>query len=461
MSPDIYQLKKSLAGKLLLPGDDDYITASQAWNLAVKQTPAIVVMAETTEDIQRSIKFAAKFNMGVGVMCTGHGVGSFCDNGLLINTSLMRKVEIDVQQQQASVEAGVLWKDVITAASAYGLTGLAGSASHVGVVGYTVGGGFGYLGRKYGLNSANVISANIVCADGALFEVSATENTELFWAIRGGTGNFGIIASLTFRLFPVSEVFGGAVFYPAALSKEILEDFVHWSETIPDELTAALTFMKLPSLSFIPVALQGKAVVAIKGCYCGRDFENAGPKIFDKMRKNFGEPLLDTFRPMPVTEMDTISSDPVNPAAILQYGGLLKELSAEAIDLYAGIFSDSRNSGLRMLEFRKLGGALNKNSEDIKLLGNSGARFSVNMIGIEAEDQTNSTSSFYFDDIAAASRQYETGEIFINYMEASPSGNRVRAAYTPGDLAKLGGLKEKYDPENMFRFNRNITASSF
>jgi FAD/FMN-containing dehydrogenase len=196
-----------------------------AWNLNAHQRPAVVVVAEGAADVLAAVRFARDEDLGVGVMATGHGVGTPADGGLLVNTSRMRGVSIDPVLRTARVEAGALWKDVIPKAHEHGLATLAGSAPHVGVVGYTMGGGFGWLGRRYGLNSASVTEAEVVTADGELVRVRSDENTGLFWGLKGGGGNFGIVTSLEFRLYPLATVYGGSVFYPVEKAPEMLNAY--------------------------------------------------------------------------------------------------------------------------------------------------------------------------------------------------------------------------------------------
>ena len=263
----IEALRARLNGALLQPGEEGYKQASTAWNLHAQQSPALIVMAADVEDLIAAVQFAGDARMGVGVMATGHGVGNPCNGGLLINTSGMRGVKVNPVSQTVLVEAGALWNDVIPAAQAHGLAGLVGSAPHVGVVGYTLGGGFGYLGRKYGLNAASVTAADIVTADGKLIHVSADEHAELFRGLKGSAGNLGIVASLEFRLYPLISVYGGAVFYPAEQAREALGLYARWAVNLPDEITAAFAFMNIPPLPSVPAPLRGRSVVVIKGCY--------------------------------------------------------------------------------------------------------------------------------------------------------------------------------------------------
>jgi UDP-N-acetylenolpyruvoylglucosamine reductase len=443
------ELYARLQGDLLQPGDEQYNDASKSWNLYAQQRPALIVMATCAEDIVAAVQFAKDNNMGVGVMATGHGVGTRCNDGLLINTSRMRHVTIDPHAQTAKVQAGALWKDVVAAAREHGLAGLAGSASHVGVVGYTLGGGSGYLGRKYGLNSDSITAADIVTADGNLIHISAHEHAELFHGLKGSVGNLGIITSLEFKLYPITNVFGGAVFYPVENAREALNQFVRWSANIPDEITAAFSFVNFPPSPALPEILRGRSVVVIKGCYCGHDLRH-GEAIFKPMRK--GDAIMDTFQVMPVHEMDSISNDPVDPMGIMQYGCLLSGLSADAIDTLVQIEGAGSGSPLIMAEIRRLGGALYRDN-DINLLGTETALYSINAIGATFDPEK---LTAHFQLIDNSTRPFQTGQTFINFVEVDPDADRVRSAYTAKDWERLVALKTKYDPTNLFRFNRNI-----
>lgn len=239
-------LRAGLRGTAYAAGEDGYDEASRAWNLNAHQEPALVVMAEGAADVMAAVRFARDLGVGVGVMATGHGVGIPCDGGVLVNTSRMRGVRVDPVARTARVEAGALWTDVIPETQAHGLAGLVGSTSHVGVVGYTMGGGFGWLGRRYGLNGAGVTEADVVTADGELLRVGADEHPDLFWGLGGGGGNFGIVTSLEFRVYPLTAVYGGNVFYPVEKAGEVLDLYARWSADLPDEMTTAVTFLNVP-----------------------------------------------------------------------------------------------------------------------------------------------------------------------------------------------------------------------
>jgi hypothetical protein len=447
-------LRNRIEGQVFLPDETYYHAYAKAWNLNATQSPAAVVVPTSVADVVAAVRFANEQNLGIGVMATGHGVGKPCNGGLLINTSLMRNVEIDASTQRAKVEAGTLWKDVIAAACEYGLASLAGSAPHVGVVGYTMGGGFGYLGRKYGLNASSVTAAEIVTADGSVVYADEYKNADVFWGIKGGGGNFGIVTSLEFRLYPIQSVYAGAVFYPMEHGRALLDAFAEWTQAIPDEITPAFAFMNVPDIPAAPPALRGRSVIAVKGCYCGEKPE-AGEQLFMPMRKLF-TPVADTFRIMPVAEMHTISNDPVDPIPIVQYGTMIRDLSSQTMDALVAVAGADSLSPMLMVELRKLGGALNGHSNEMNLMGDGQAQFSLNAIGATFTPVMAEKVATHLRRLKNAIRPYATDEVFSNFMEVDPSAERVRNAYTTPDWQKLMALKAKVDPTNLFRFNRNI-----
>jgi FAD/FMN-containing dehydrogenase len=452
-------LRAGLRGAAHVPGDEGYAQASAAWNLNAEQHPAVVVMAEGTSDVILAVRFARDAGMGVGVMATGHGVGTPCNGGVLVNTSRMRGVSVNPVSRTARVEAGAQWKDVIPQAQAHGLAGLAGSAPHVGVVGYTMGGGFGWLGRRYGLNASSVTEAEVVSADGERLRLSDTQNADLFWGLKGGGGNFGIVTSLEFRLYPLSTVYGGAVFYPVEKAPEVLALYARWSAGLPDEMTTAIAFMNIPPRPSLPKPLQGQSVIVVKGCYCGEKLSD-GEELFRAVRQGLGEPIMDTFKALPVAAMDAISMDPVDPMGVLQHTEMLADLTPEVIDTLVRVAGAGSGSPLIMLEIRQLGGALARRPERLSPMGSGDARFSMNAIGATFTPEMARAVKAHLARLAEAIRPYRTGETFLNFVEEDPTPDRVRAAYPPEDWTRLVALKDEYDPKNLFRFNRNIPPSS-
>jgi FAD/FMN-containing dehydrogenase len=452
-------LRAGLRGTAHAPGEEGYDEASRAWNLAAHQQPALVVVAGGAADVMAAVRFARDAGMGVGVMATGHGVGVPCDGGVLINTSRMRGVRVDPVARTARVEAGALWTDLVHEAHPHGLAGLMGSTSHVGIVGYTMGGGFGWLGRKYGFNAASMRQADMVTADGELVRVSADEHPELFWGLGGGGGNFGIVTSLEFQLYPIGTLYGGNLIYPMEKAAEVLDAYARWSADLPDEWTTGVALLNVPPLPALPEPLRGRSVIALRGCYCGESPET-GEQMLRPVREELGETIMDTFGPMPYAAMDAISMDPVDPMGARQHSEMLGELSPEAIETLVEVAGADSGSPLILLELRQLGGALKRTANHLSTMGKGDSNFIMNGIGPAFTPEMAEGVVAYLSSVADATRSFQTGDTYVNFMELeAASTERVKAAYAPEDYVRLVALKDRYDPKNVFRFNRNIPPS--
>src|SRR5918995_2551932 len=452
-------LRAGLKGAAYVPGDEGYDEARTAWNLNAHQHPALVIVAEGAADVLAAVRLAREQGLGVGVMATGHGVAAPADGGVLINTSRMKGVHVDPETRTARVEAGVKWADLAPEAAAHGLAGLQGSSSDVGIVGYTMGGGFGWLGRKHGFAADSVKGADLVTADGELIKASAHENADLFWGLKGGGGNFGIVASLEFALYPITHVFGGGLFFPAHRAAEGLVLFGRWSEDLPDEVTSAVAFLNVPPMPDIPEPLRGRSVITVRFCYTGEGLEEMGEELLAPWRElgetKIGEPIMDTFGVMPYEMMDMISMDPVDPLGAYGHSDMLRDLSQETREVLVKLAGAESNSPLIMLELRQLGGALSRPPANLNPMGRSDARFILNGIGATFSPDMAQAVQAYLAYIAETVRPHASGTQYVNFMDldgATPE--RVKAAYSREDWERLVELKGRRDPENLFRFNR-------
>jgi FAD binding domain len=369
-----------LRGDAFVPGDEGYDGARAAWNLDAHQYPELVVMAEDAEDVLAAVRLARERGLGVGVMATGHGAAALPDGGVLVNTSRMKGVQIDPVAQTARVEPGAKWKDVIPKAQEFGLAGLLGSTSDVSVVGYTMGGGFAWLGRKYGFNADSVVEAEVVTADGELLRTNAEENADLFWGIKGGAGNFGIVTALEFSLYPLTHIYGGNLFYPIEKAPEVLELYARWIETLPDEFTTAVVFLNFPPIPEIPPYLRSRSFIAVRGAYSGERLDE-GKELMRYWYEGFGEPDVDDMRVRPYAEMDAISMDPVDPVGAEVRVERLKHLSPEAISALVEVAGAGSGSPLIVLEIRHLGGALGREPAQPSAIGHRDSRFIMEAIG--------------------------------------------------------------------------------
>ena len=459
-TPELEALRAGLKGAAYVPGDEGYDEARTAWNLNAHQHPALVVVAEGAADVLAAVRLAREQGLGVGVMATGHGVAAPANGGVLINTSPMKGVHVDPETRTARVEAGVKWADLVPEAAAHGLAGLQGSSSDVGIVGYTMGGGFGWLGRRHGFAADSVKEADVVTADGELVKASAHENADLFWGLKGGGGNFGIVTSLEFALYPITHVYGGDLFYPAQRAAEVLELYGRWSAGLPDEVTSGVAFMNFPPFEEIPEPLRGNSLIAVRACYTGEDLEEKGEELLRPWRE-FGEPVMDTFGVMPYAAMDAISMDPVDPMGAYGHVEMLRDLSPETSETLVKLVGADSNSPLAMLELRQLGGALSRPPADLNPMGRSDSGFIMYGLGATPTPEVAQAVQAYLAYVAEAVRPHASGATYVNFMDLDgASAERVRAAYSPDDWQRLVTLKDRYDPTNLFRFNRNIPPSS-
>ena len=373
---------RTLDGRLYSSGEAGYAEACAAWNLDAVHRPAYAVTAEGPADVAAAVRLARDAGLGVGVMATGHGSTRPVDGGVLVNTSRMRGVEVDVPARRARVRAGDLWTDVVAAAAPHGLTGLPGSSPHVGVVGFSLGGGFGWLGRRFGLAGHSVARAEVVTAEGVV-TADPLENPELFWGIRGGTDNFGIVTSLEIELHPVAEVYGGNLYYPLDRARDVLEVYAGWSEGAPPELTSAATFRAFPPLPAVPAELRGQRFVAIRGAWCGDLGE--GARFVERARLALGPAAVDTFAPMPVSALPSISMDPVAPLGAVGRTELVPALSADLVEVLVELAGHESGSPLVMLELRQLGGALTGRADELSPLARTDAAYALNAIGLTSD----------------------------------------------------------------------------
>jgi hypothetical protein len=304
-----------------------------------------------------------------------------------------------------------------------------------------------------------VTEADIVTADGELLRVSAEEHADLFWGLGGGGGNFGIVTSLEFRLYPVTAVYGGNAFYPVERAGEVLELYARWSRDLPEEMTTAVAFMNIPPLPDIPEPLRGGSFVVVRGCYSGANPED-GPEMFRPVREGLGDPVMDTFGVMPVAAMDAISMDPVDPMGSVQHSEMLRDLSPGALAALLEVAGPGSGSPLIMLEIRQLGGALARTPDRLSPMGGGEAGYIMNGVGVTFTPEMAEGVKGHIARVTEATREHQTGETYVNFMELDAAGEeRVRAAYPPEDWERLVALKDRHDPGNLFRFNRNIPPS--
>lgn len=448
------ELQSRIQGRVITPDDPGYDDGRKAWNLTVDQRPAVIVVAEDATDVAAAVGFARREDLGVTVQSTGHGIVRPADGGLLIITSAMKDIRVDAASQTAWVEAGAKWGEVLAKTQAVGLAPLLGSSPDVGVVGYTLGGGFGWLGRKYGLATDSVRFFELVTADGRLLRASETENGDLFWGLRGGGGSLGIITGMEIKLYPVSTVYGGNLIYPIEAAKEVFLRYRDWIASAPDELTSSVLIMNFPPMPEVPEFLRGRSFVMVRGCYCGPIEQ--GEALLQSWRE-WRAPIIDDFKAMPFSDVATISNDPVDPMPALSTGAWLRELSDEAIDVLVQYGAPSEGPPpLIFAEVRHAGGMVSQVDRDANAYGNRDAFLLLQMVGVTPTPEAHGHLQQYTAQIKGRLQPYLTGGVYMNFLEGEESQGRVKDGYAPQAFRRLTELKAVYDPDNRLRSGFNI-----
>jgi len=449
-TPDVGALKTALVGTVATPADEGWDDARRAWNLAVDQRPALVVHAESVDDVVATVEFAREHGLQVAPQGTGHAaaaMGSLADT-VLLKTSALRGIEIDPDAQTARVEAGVIWIEVVQAAAKHGLAALAGSSPDVGVLGYTLGGGLSWLGRTHGLAANSVVAIEVVTADDAVVRADRETEPDLFWALRGGGGSFGIVTALEFRLYPVPEVYAGVMFWPIERASEVLHA---WRELVaagvPEELTTVGRLLRLPPFPDIPEPLRGRSFVIVESIYLGDEAE--GAELIAPLRA-LG-PELDTIATIPVDALASLHMDPEHPVPSVGNGVLLDEVTAETIE--AVIAADAEPSPLLSVEIRHVGGALARASADHGALASIEAAFAVFVVGVAATPELGRAAGARAEAVIEALEPWAARQMYMNFAESQTD---PRTLFSEQAYHRLRRVKAAYDPESRIRSNHPI-----
>jgi len=449
-------LAAEIAGAVLLPGDEGYEPETHAWNLALSQRPALVVAATSAADVRAAVRFADRHDRPVAVLATGHGALVPADGAVLINTRRMNGITIDAAARTAEVGAGVEWQQVVDAAAGAGLAPLAGSSPNVGVVGYTLGGGLSpTLGRRYGWAADHVVSIEVVTPDGELRVADATHEPELFWALRGGKANFGVVTAVRFALVPLTRLYGGGLFFDGEHVTAVLDEYRRLAAAAPDELTVSFAFLRLPDLPFVPPPLRERFSLHVRVSYLGSAQD--GERLVAGLRAA-APALLDTLAEMPFTAIAAIHADPVDPLPTYERSALLADLPAEAVAALVEAAGPAVATPLLMVEIRQLGGALGRPPAVANAVSHREARFQVFAAAVGAPGQGDVFQPA-IDGLIGALRPWTTGGTQPNFLSAYDTDPRhVRTGWDPRTYERLVRAKQTYDPRNLFRVNHNITA---
>lgn len=436
---------------LVLPHDPSWNEARVAWNLAVDQQPAAVALPESAEDVVAVVRWARSRGLRVAPQGTGHNaaaMGSLA-HAVLVKTERMRGVEIDPDARTARVEAGVLWAEVSEAAAEHGLAALAGSSPDVGVVGYSLGGGISWLGRRYGLAANSVTAVELVNAEGEIVRADHENESELFWALRGGGGSFGVVTALEFQLYPIAEVYAGVLFFPIERGAEVLRAWSRWTEDVPDEVTSVGRFLQFPPIPDIPEPLRGGSFVVVEATSLLD--ESATDELLAPLRE-LG-PAMDTFATIPVERLSSLHMDPEHPVPGVGDGMLLRGFPEEAVDAIVAAAGADSDSPLLSVEVRHLGGALGRMQPGHGALATIEARFAMFAVGISMTSELGAVMKAHIEVVQAALASWDAGRDYLNFTERRERGERLFGSAT---YRRLQTVKGKVDPDDVFRSNHPV-----
>jgi hypothetical protein len=442
-----------LEGKLSQPGDPGWDEARTPWNLAVDQRPAAVGLPETAADVAALVELAAANGLRIAAQGTGHSalpLGSLEDT-LLIRTERMRAIDVDAERQLARAEAGAIWIDVVNAAAEHGLAALAGSSPDVGVVGYTLGGGVSWLGRTHGLAASNVEAIELVTADGRVVRADAENEPDLFWALRGGGGSFGVVTAIELRLFPLTEVYAGVLWYPIERGREVL---TAWRELtahpdLPDALTSVGRLLKFPPIEELPEPVRGKSFVVVEAIQLGAKEE--ADALLAPLRA-LG-PVMDTVTTMPVSQLSTLHMDPDHPVPGVGDGVLLDALPQAAVDAFVAAAGAQSPLPLLSVEIRHLGGELARARPQNGALAAIDAEFALFAVGIAPTPGAAAAVAAAQQTLKAALAPWTAERMYMNFAETRRDPSTF---FTEQAHHRLRRIKAAVDPANRIRANQPV-----
>jgi len=456
-SSKVEELKVGFKGEILLPSDGTYDTARQIWNAMIQKRPAIIARCASTQDVVRAVNFARENHLLLAVRGGGHNIAgnAVCDDGLMIDLSKMKAAQVDPGARRVTIEGGATLADLDAATQAHGLATPVGINSTTGIAGLTLGGGFGWLSRKYGLTVDNLESAEVVTAAGEVVRASATERPDLFWALRGGGGNFGVVTRFEFRLHPVGpDVLSGLIVYPISEAKSVLQQYREFMARAPEELNVWTVLRKAPPLPFLPERFHGQEMIALALIYAGDPKE--GQALVEPLRK-FGTPLGEHVGVQPYVAWQQ-TFDPLLTPGTRNYWKshnftTLQDGLFDVVVEYVGKLPSPQCE----IFFGAIDGATMRPATDSMAYAQRDAKFVMNFHGRWEDPADDERCIGWSRDFFKATAPFSSGGVYVNFMTAEET-DRVRSAYGP-NYDRLVQVKGKYDPDNLFRMNQNISPA--
>jgi FAD/FMN-containing dehydrogenase len=446
------ELRDELRGELVGPGDADYEEARSVWNGMIDRRPALITRCTGPGDVIAAIRFARSEGLAVAVRGGAHNVAgnATTDGGLVIDLSPMKGVRVDAEARTVRAQGGLTWGELDAETQSFGLATTGGLVTTTGIAGFTLGGGIGWLMRKHGLACDNLISADVVTADGQTVHASEGENAELLWGLRGGGGNFGVVTEFEYRLHPVQQIFGGLVAWPADAGPEVLKFWREWIKDTPDELCTMAAFLYAPPEPFVPPEVVGHPIFAIACFHLDPDRAEAD---FQALRDQ--GPAVDVLGPMPYAGIQGMF-DAGTPRGSRNYwrSGYVQELSDDAIDAIAGAIPGLPHP-LGQLHVHQMGGAMSRIGQGATAFGSREVPFLTNYIGLWLDPAEDEKNTAWVKAASDAMTPFGTGQRYVNFL-ADEGDAGVASAYEEQTLGRLRALKRKYDPTNFFHLNQNI-----
>ena len=449
-NPNFTDLAARISGRVVTPSDADWDATRQAFNLTADLRPAAIALPRDADDVVAAVQYAVAHGLRVAPQATGHNAGPLgsLDDTLLVDVRELQDVAIDAGARRVTVGAGVKWERVTPRLSELGLAALHGSSPDVGIAGYSLGGGMGWLARRYGLQTNSVTAIELVTADGRATRVDAEHEADLFWALRGGNGNFGVVTAIEFEVYPVESLYAGAMFFPFERAGEVLHAWAELLPALPDEMMTWAKLLQFPDMPDVPEPMRGQAFTVVFGAFLGDEPE--GRELLASVR-DLG-PAMDTFAVVPPAELGDLAMDPNDPLPFMSATALLTHLPHAAVDELVAVAGPGSGSPLAMVELRHMGGALARREPGAGARATLPGTVAMFSLGVPEDDASAVTVGTYLESVERAVMPYRAGD-YPNFVEAQSDASAFFDAET---WARLREVKAEYDPSDLFKGNHHI-----
>ncbi len=447
-------LSTQMTGQVVTPSDPDWDATRQVFNLAMDLRPAAVVLPRDVDDVIAAVKYATAEGLRIAPQATGHNADALgsLENVLLVDVRNLQEIDIDPVARRVRVGAGVKWKRVVQQLSGHGLAALHGSSPDVGVAGYSLGGGMGWLARKHGLQANSVTAMELVTADGGAIRADAENEPELFWALRGGNGNFGVVTAIEFAVYPVETLYAGVMFFPLEQAGDVLHSWTELLPSFPDEMMTWAKLLRFPDAPDVPEPVRGGAFTVIFGAFLGGETE--GRALLEPIR-SLG-PAMDSFAMVAPEALGDMAMDPPDPLPFVSTTALLRDLPSAGVDDLVAAVGSGSGSPLAMVELRHMGGALSRRTPGAGARATLPGTLAMLSLGVVEDEASAATANGYLDAVDRAVGPYREGDYPNFVMEPTDA----RRFFDPDTWERLSQVKARYDPSDLFKGNHHIAPEA-